>query len=58
MSVEEYKRRERDLKILRLLVQGEKEIAAGKGFELDDIQAKADAIFDGSPDPSRPKDPR
>jgi hypothetical protein len=49
MSVEEHKRRKRDFEILQLLIQGEKEVAAGIGFELDDVLAEADAILDGEP---------
>jgi prevent-host-death family protein len=45
LSVEEYERRERDLEILRLLAEGEREIAAGRGFDLDDVLADADEIL-------------
>jgi prevent-host-death family protein len=47
LSVEEYERRERDLEILRLLAQGEKEIAAGVGHDLDDVLADADELLSG-----------
>jgi len=45
LSVEEYERRERDLEILRLLAQGEKEITAGVGHDLDDVLADADELL-------------
>ena len=47
LDFEEYERREHDFEILRLLVQGEKEIAAGVGYELDDVLSEADKILDG-----------
>jgi hypothetical protein len=31
-----------------LLAQGEREIAAGKGYELDDVLAEADALLSKS----------
>ena len=46
LSVEEYERRERDLELLRLLARGEKEIAAGDGFDLDDVMAEAEALLE------------
>lgn len=45
LSVEEYERRERDLELLRLLAQGEKEIAAGVGHSLEDVLADADELL-------------
>ncbi len=33
------------LKILRLLARGEKEIEAGKGYDLDTVFAEADALL-------------
>ncbi len=47
MSVEESERREQDLEILRLLVQGEKEIAAGVGSDLEEVLADADELLGG-----------
>ena len=47
LNFEEYVRREHDFEILQLLVQGEKEIAAGVGYELDDVLSEADKILDG-----------
>jgi prevent-host-death family protein len=46
LSVEEYERAENERKILRLLAQGEKEIATGKGTDLDDVLAEADRLLD------------
>ena len=45
LSVDEYERRERDTEILKLLVQGEKEIAAGVGHDLDEVLADADRLL-------------
>jgi prevent-host-death family protein len=45
LSTEAYERAEHDLQLLRLLVRGDKEIAAGKGFDLDAILADADALL-------------
>lgn len=45
LSPEAYERAERDRELLRLLARGEKEIAAGKGFDLRDVLAEADAIL-------------
>lgn len=45
LSTEAYERAEHDLQLLRLLARGDKEIAAGKGFDLDAILADADALL-------------
>jgi prevent-host-death family protein len=45
MSAEAYERSEHDRELLRLLAQGEKEIAAGKGHGLDAVLAEADALL-------------
>ena len=45
LSVEEFERREQDLEILRLLAQGEKDIAAGVGHDLDEVLADADELL-------------
>jgi prevent-host-death family protein len=45
LSTEAYERAEHDLALLRLLARGDKEIAAGKGFDLDAILADADALL-------------
>jgi prevent-host-death family protein len=45
LSVEEYERENSERQILRLPVRGEKEIAAGEGFDLDAVLAEADALL-------------
>jgi prevent-host-death family protein len=45
LSAEAYERGERDRELLRLLARGEKEIAAGKGYDLDAVLAEADAVL-------------
>jgi prevent-host-death family protein len=45
LSTEAYERAEHDRQLLRLLVRGDKEIAAGEGFDLDAILAEADALL-------------
>ncbi len=45
VSVEEYERSEQERQLLMLLARGEKEIAEGKGFSLDEVLAEADAIL-------------
>jgi prevent-host-death family protein len=45
VSVEEYERSEHEREILRLLVQGDKEVAAGKGHALEDVFKDADRIL-------------
>ncbi len=45
ISIEEYERESSERQILHLLAKGEKEIAAGKGFDLDSVLAEADAIL-------------
>lgn len=47
LSVEEYERREHEFEILRLLAQGEREIAAGVGFTLSEVLAEADENLEG-----------
>ena len=49
ISVEAYERGERERDLLRLLVRGEQEIAAGDGFELDDVMSEARGILDPRP---------
>ena len=44
MSIEDSDPREQDLEILRLLAQGEKEIAAGVGHDLEEVLAEADDL--------------
>jgi prevent-host-death family protein len=45
VSIEEYERSEHEREILRLLVQGDKEVAAGKGHALEDVLKDADRIL-------------
>ena len=46
LSIEEYERRERDFDILRLLAQGEKDIAAGAGYSLGQVLGEADELLE------------
>jgi len=43
LSVSAYERSEQERQILELLARGEKEIAVGKGYDLEDVLAEADA---------------
>lgn len=45
LSVEAYQRREQESQLLRLLVRGEQEIAAGTGYNLDAVLAEADTLL-------------
>jgi len=45
LSVTAYKRSEEERAILKLLALGEREIAAGTGFDLDDVLAEADDLL-------------
>ena len=45
LSVEEYERAEHERQILRLLARGDREIAAGKGRDLDTVLAEADRLL-------------
>jgi prevent-host-death family protein len=45
ISVEEYERSEHERELLRLLVQGEKEITAGKGHALEDVLRDAERLL-------------
>ena len=47
VSVEEYERSENERQILLLLARGEKEIAQGKGHNLEDVLAEADRLLAG-----------
>ncbi|GAB4292205.1 MAG: hypothetical protein Kow0067_18930 [Coriobacteriia bacterium] len=40
-----YERTQRELEILRVLARGEAEIAAGVGYDLDDVMAEARALL-------------
>lgn len=41
-----YERTQHELAILRLLVRGEADIAAGRGYDLDVVMAEADALLE------------
>ena len=45
LSVEAYERGEHERQLLRLLARGEKEIAAGQGYDLDEVMDEADALL-------------
>jgi len=45
LSVDAYKKGEQEREILKLLALGEREIAVGKGYDLDNVLAKADALL-------------
>ncbi|HMF42076.1 MAG TPA: type II toxin-antitoxin system Phd/YefM family antitoxin [Polyangia bacterium] len=45
VSIDEYERSEHEREILRLLVLGDKEVAAGKGHDLEDVLSEADRIL-------------
>ena len=47
MSLEEYERAENERQVLRILAQGDKEIAEGHGYSLEEVEAAADRILDG-----------
>lgn len=46
MSAGTYERTQRELEILRILVQGEVEIEAGVGYDIDVVMAEADALLE------------
>lgn len=45
LSVDAFKKGEHEREILKLLARGEREIAKGKGFDLDEVLAEADALL-------------
>jgi PHD/YefM family antitoxin component YafN of YafNO toxin-antitoxin module len=45
VSVESYERTERELEILKRIARGEKEVRSGKGHDLDDVMADAEALL-------------
>jgi prevent-host-death family protein len=49
LSVEAFERVERERELLRLLARGEKEIAEGRGHDLDAVLAEADALLEREP---------
>lgn len=46
MGAEAYQRSQQELEILKILVQGDKEIAAGVGFSMADVMKEADRILE------------
>ena len=45
VSVEEYERSNHEREILCLLAQGDREAAAGKGYELEDVLREAEQLL-------------
>jgi prevent-host-death family protein len=45
VSIEVYEHSQHELEILRLLARGEKEIEAGKGYDLNTVLAEADTLL-------------
>jgi prevent-host-death family protein len=45
LSVDAYQKGEEERKILKLLALGEREIAIGKGYDLDNVLAEADVLL-------------
>lgn len=45
VTMEQYEKTEHDLQLLRLLADGEAEVAAGKGYDLDSVLADAGKII-------------
>ena len=45
VSIEVYERGQHELELLRLLARGEREIEAGKGHDLDEVLAEAEAML-------------
>jgi len=48
VSIDEFERAQHEREILLLLARGEKEIAAGKGYDLDLVLAEADDLIASS----------
>jgi prevent-host-death family protein len=48
VTIDEFERAQNEREILLLLAKGEKEIAAGKGFDLDSVLAEADELLASS----------
>ncbi len=45
VSMETYEHSQHELELLRLLARGEKEIEAGKGYDLDTVLGEADSML-------------
>ena len=48
VSMEVYQNAQHEMDILHLLARGEKEIAAGTGYELDDVMREADLYLEAA----------
>lgn len=49
VSMKEYVHTQHELEILKILAQGEKDIEAGVGFDLEDVMAEAKALLAEEP---------
>ena len=47
LSVKSYEQADRERQILRLLLRGEREIAAGEGYDLETVLTEADSLLSG-----------
>ena len=45
VSMETYEHSQHELELLRLLARGEKEIVAGKGYDLEEVLGEADSLL-------------
>jgi prevent-host-death family protein len=45
VSMESYEHSQHEMEVLRLLARGEKEIGAGRGYDLDAVLAEADTLL-------------
>jgi prevent-host-death family protein len=45
VSMETYEHSQHELELLRVLARGEKEIEAGKGYELEEVLSEADFLL-------------
>lgn len=45
LNIDAYEKGEQEREILKLLARGERDIAAGSGFDLDEVLADADALL-------------
>lgn len=49
LSLEAYRRAEHERELLQVLARGDQEIAAGLGYDLDDVLGEADALLAAEP---------
>ena len=45
MGVEAYEEFEREKELLRILAEGEREVALGEGYDIDTVLAEADVLL-------------